>query len=275
MALKLPPARDARYLQLLILSAYAITAREVFNFDRTHATTLACIFTAVVIDLALGWLYYKNPIFPLSALIIGTASSLLLDAPSTATYMLAAALAVASKAFITYRGKHIFNPANFGVVMILALLPGQATGMPQLFAGHLAPSFVFAVLGLLTVIYAKQVEVSVAWLAGFVVFALVRATLREVNPIFVLLPMLGPGFLLFTFHMISDPATSPRTRRYRIAFGLSLALVDAGFRFLEIPYGFFYALFGATALLPWIRAREGSAPIAPPAPDVATLGRAA
>ncbi len=248
--------RDARYLQAAVLCLYAVVAREVFHFERSHWTTLTCVATAVSLDLLLGRFYYKKVIFPLSAIIIGLASSLLIDAPSVLTYVAATALGISSKTLITYKRKHLFNPANFGLVVMLLVFPNRLTGMPQLFSGYLAPSIVFAVLGMLTVLYARQFEVSFSWLLGFVVFACARAAINGSRLLMTLAPALGPGFLLFTFHMISDPATTPRTRRFRIAFGVTVALLDALTRFFEIPYGNFYALFLVTALLPCIRDRE-------------------
>lgn len=252
-----PPIRDARWMQLAVLMTYAVVAREIFHFERTHLTMLLCVTLAVLLDLLLGRLVYKATIFPLSAVIVGLASSLLLDARTSYPYLVCALLGIVSKAFITYRGRHLFNPANFGVVVLLLLAPAQVTGMPQLFSGYFIPSVIFFVLGMVTVLWARQAEVSLAWLGGFVVFGLLRAAISGANPVMTLAPLLGPGVLLFTFHMISAPATTPKTRWPRIGFGVAVAAIDAGFRYLEIPYGNFYALFAVSAVIPWIWEREG------------------
>lgn len=72
--------------------------------------------------------------------------------------------------------------------------------------------------------------------------------------VFALGPMTGAEFALFTFSMLPDPKTSPPTRRGRIAWGLSIAIVDGILRYFEIRYSMFYALFGHCALLPVMRA---------------------
>jgi Na+-translocating ferredoxin:NAD+ oxidoreductase RnfD subunit len=252
----IPPISDPRYLQLAVLAAYAITAREVFHFERSHWTTLYCCSLSVCLDLLIGRFYYRKLVFPLSALIIGLASSLLIDARSPLPYLAVVSLASLSKAFIKGGGRHFFNPANFGVVLVLQLLPGDATGMPALFAGYLAPAIVFAVLGLATSAYARQLEVSLSWLGGFLVFGSLRAWLSSSPLAYVLAPVLSPAVLLFTFHMISDPATTPRTRKFRILFGSGVALLDSAMRYAQIPNAPFYSLFLVSCLLPWIRARE-------------------
>jgi Na+-translocating ferredoxin:NAD+ oxidoreductase RnfD subunit len=234
-------------------------AREFFHFERTHWTTAACIATSVILDLFWGKLLYKKVNFPLAAVIIGCASSLLMDSRWPWIYVTAAAIAVTSKAFLTYKGKHVFNPANFGVSCMLLLLPEKAASMPHLFAGYIVPSIIFFSLGLFTVLWARQSEISFSWLLGFVVFGLVRAELKGIPVIRVLAPLLGPGILLFTFHMISDPASTPRTRPWRIAFGLTVAAIDATLRFYEIPSSPLFALLITAPAMPFIRDWEEQA----------------
>src|SRR5207245_1784378 len=48
---KMPPFRDPRYVQALVLTAYAVAAREVFHFERSHLVTLGCVTWAVALDL--------------------------------------------------------------------------------------------------------------------------------------------------------------------------------------------------------------------------------
>jgi Na+-translocating ferredoxin:NAD+ oxidoreductase RnfD subunit len=131
--------------------------------------------------------------------------------------------------------------------------------MPSLFGGYLTPTLVFALLGLVTIVWARQTTVSLAWIGGFIALAFVRSAITGMNVVVALAPALGPAFLLFSFHMISDPSTTPRTRNQRIAFGLAVALIDASVRLLRIPYGSFYALFLVCVFNPWLRDREAPA----------------
>jgi Na+-translocating ferredoxin:NAD+ oxidoreductase RnfD subunit len=262
---KTPSFRDPRYVQVSILLTYALVAREFFHFERTHWTTAACIGTSIALDLMWGRLLFGRLNFPLSAMIIGCASSLLMDSRTPWIYGAAAIIATTSKALITYKGKHVFNPANFGVACMLLLLPEQAASMPHLFAGHIMPSIVFFSLGLFTVLWAGQTEISLSWLVGFVVFAFIRAGILNVPWERTVTPILGPGLLLFTFHMISDPGTTPRTRPWRLFFGVTVALIDALLRYKEIPGSPLFALLITAAIMPLIRDLENrSASKAPP-----------
>ena len=60
----------------------------------------------------------------LSPLITGFGLSLLLRADTLWLHPLVACLAISSKFLIRVRGKHVFNPANFGVGLALLGLPG-------------------------------------------------------------------------------------------------------------------------------------------------------
>lgn len=187
---------------------------------------------------------------------MGLSSSLLIDARSVFPYLAVVTLSLLSKALLTYKGKHYFNPSNFGVVTVVLLGYGVVSGSGTLFAGSISTSWVFAGLGLLTVIYARQAEVSLSWLISFIVFALVRGVIERGNPWLKAELIFGTSLLLFTFHMISDPATVPQTRRFRILYGVFIALIDSILRHYQIFFSAFYALFLASCLMPWVRDLE-------------------
>ncbi len=239
----IPPHRDARYLQLFVLVIYAIVARQLFYLERSHWVLLVCLSGAVGLDVVLGAIYYRKVILPLSACIIGLSSSIIIDARAWYFYLFVVLAAVFSKAFITYRGKHFFNPTNFAVVLALQIFPYDVVSIPTLFSGYLWPSVVFAILGVMTTWYARQVEVAGSWIVGFLFFAVVRSWLKHASLVLSMGPALSSAFLLFSFHMITDPVTTPKDRNERIAFGFLTALFDATFRYLEIPHGIFYSLF--------------------------------
>ena len=53
----------------------------------------------------------------------------------------------------------------------------------------------------------------------------------------------SPAFILFTFFMITDPATSPRSKKLQVLFGFLLAGIDLYFHRVRSYYTFFYAGF--------------------------------
>jgi hypothetical protein len=59
--------------------------------------------------------------------------------------------------------------------------------------------------------------------------------------------MTGFAFILFTFYMITDPATSPSSGRGQVIFAVSVASMYALFMELHVVFGLFYALTVVTA----------------------------
>jgi hypothetical protein len=87
--------------------------------------------------------------------------------------------------------------------------------------------------------------------------------------------MTGLAFVLYTFYMVTDPATTPSSARGQVVFGLSVAAVYAALMVSHVVFGLFFALTivcVARGLGLWALsfARErGTAPIATTAPALA------
>ena len=54
--------------------------------------------------------------------------------------------------------------------------------------------------------------------------------------------MTGVAFILYTFYMVTDPATTPSGRREQIAFGFSVAAVYGLLMVTHVVFGLFFAL---------------------------------
>ena len=54
--------------------------------------------------------------------------------------------------------------------------------------------------------------------------------------------MTGVAFVLFTFYMVTDPATTPERTLAQVAFGASVALVYSLFLMSHVVFGLFMAL---------------------------------
>ena len=61
-----------------------------------------------------------------------------------------------------------------------------------------------------------RIPLIVAWVTAFAAQALVRSAIHGTPWNAGLMPMTGFAFILFTFYMITDPATSPAKPRVRL-----------------------------------------------------------
>ncbi len=87
-----------------------------------------------------------------------------------------------------------------------------------------------------------------AWIAGFILQALIRAKIFGA-PFFVpLMPMTSAAFIIFTLYMIPDPATTPLKPARQALFGFSVAMVYAISQVLHLVFGLFFALIAVCAI---------------------------
>ena len=121
MPMERKPA-DPRLFQIAILLTFLVYGTLVLDFEVDLTTAVAIVGTA----LASQWLLSRGLALTRvdlkSALISGLSLTLLLRTDILAIGVLAGALAIGSKFLIRWRGKHVFNPANFALV-ILTLTP--------------------------------------------------------------------------------------------------------------------------------------------------------
>jgi Na+-transporting NADH:ubiquinone oxidoreductase subunit NqrB len=127
-----PPWRDPRLLQIAFLTLLLIGGAALRDFD-LHANQIVLTFAAALAAQGLlGRVTRQKPISWRSALITSLSLSLLLRADNLWVHPIAAALAIASKFALRTCGKHLFNPANSGVIGSLKFLPGAWLSPPQL-----------------------------------------------------------------------------------------------------------------------------------------------
>ena len=99
----------------------------------------------------------------------------------------------------------------------------------------------------LNTLYTRRIPLVLAWVGTFALQAIVSSLVLWSSTGFCpvaarLSAMTGVAFILFTFYMVTDPATTPERPAAQIAFGASVALVYSLFLMKHIVYGLFMAL---------------------------------
>jgi Na+-transporting NADH:ubiquinone oxidoreductase subunit NqrB len=152
-------------------------------------------------------------------LLLRTNSLLLVAAAATVT--------IGSKFLVRWRGKHLFNPTNLGLVLMM-LVTGEVWVSPGQWGSVAFFGFLMVCLGGLVVHRARRADVTLAFL-GFYLAILFGRSVWLGEPMSIPWHRLQNGaLLLFAFFMISDPKTTPDSRAGRIVFALLVAL-GAGF----------------------------------------------
>lgn len=258
-----PSWKDARIPFAAILTLYGVLGFCFFGFNRSPWQMATIVVSGSVLDAGLGWLLRREKVVPLSGYISCCSLALLLNySHSSWLLLLPVWLTIGSKYVLTYEGRHVFNPSMFGVATSLLLTRELITAAPayQWANGEIALS-AFIIMAALVLFFFR---VGRTWLVlSFLGFYALQTGLRayilrhHLPPEVLFLGTLGaPAFFIFTFYMITDPGTSPKTPRGQVLFALALTLVDLVLHLKESVFTFFYAaLTCATARFLFLHGR--------------------
>ncbi len=231
--------RDPRFYQIAVLATLLGYGMVWLDFD-IAAGRAALLLGVALLTQAACTRIWKLPSFdPRSALISGLSLCLLLRTNDPLLAVLGSVVTIASKFVLRVRGKHLFNPTNFGVVAMM-LATGQVWVSPGQWGNAAFFGFLMACLGGLVVNRAARSDVTLAFIASYLTLVFARSFYLG-EPVAIPIHRLQSGaLLLFTFFMISDPRTTPNSRAGRVLFG---ALVAAGAWYIQ------FRLFRTNGLL--------------------------
>ena len=214
---------DPRFYQITVLTALLAIGLTQLQFE-VRLPQVIVTFAAALATQAVAARLAGLPSPGLSSALISSLSlCLLLRTAALPWAVLAAVIAIGSKFVLRVRGKHVFNPTNLAIVVLLAtttqvwVSPGQ-WGSPTFF------TFFVACLGTVVVTRAARADVTFAYLACHAGLLIARA-LWLGDPLTIPFHRFENGaLLLFAFFMISDPKTTPDSRAGRVIFACLVAL---------------------------------------------------
>lgn len=250
-AIRLP--RDPRWFQIGTLSGLLLYGWLSLGFDLTGLRIALTLGTILGLQAIATW-WWRLPTFdPKSALISGLSLCLLLRTNHLALAAAGAVITIAGKFVLRWRGKHLFNPTNFGLVAMMLATNGAVWVSPGQWGNVAFFGFLMVCIGGLVVMRAARSDVTLAFL-GFYLALMFGRSLYLGEPMTIPLHRLQSGaLLLFAFFMISDPKTTPDSRAGRIVFA---ALVAYGAWYVQFRLfrtnGLLWSLAGLSLAVPVI-----------------------
>jgi enediyne biosynthesis protein E5 len=247
-----PAAWDPRLWHLPALVTLLIYGVVMLDFDQPLLNIALIVSVTLSTQWVGGRMVGVKRFDPLSAAATSLSLALLLRASSPAVLALAGALAIVSKFVLRVDGKHIFNPSNFAIAVLL-LFSDAAWISPAQWGSRVWATFFFASVAGLVLSRAKRTDIALAFIVAYAAILFGRAFYLG-DPLAIPLKQMQSGaLLLFAFFMITDPKTVPDRRSGRIFYAILVAALAAWIQFAHYnPNGLMYALFFASPLVPVI-----------------------
>ena len=227
--------RDARHFQIIYQSIFLLYG---INFLGWGVDTISfLLFITFCLLTQFFWLKIKEKELSglKSALITSMSLCLMFKAGHPFIAMLAAVLSISSKYVFNYKGKHFFNPANFGIIVSI-LLTGKGWISPGQWGNDAVIIYLVGAAGLMILLKVKRLETSVAFLFTFLLAEYIRTTIYIGWEPEVFIHKITNGSLwLFAFFMITDPVSTPDHPKARIIWAAAtgiLAFVLGNFYFV-------------------------------------------
>lgn len=243
----------------VLLGILAAVAIPIEGVGRVALQLPAAVAVSIGVDLAVSVARRGTLSFSDGALITGMMVGLILvpGAPLAAV-LTASGLAMASKHVLRVPQFHVFNPAAFGLLASLTLVPAGQSWWGAL-ADLPAPFIVVLLIGGSVIAWrVKKLAMVIAFFGAY--FGAFTLAAIAVNvPTASLAAVFRPPFLnagLFCgFLMLTDPATSPNRLNDQVRFGAITGIVSAAA--FVTTHGLNYLFIGllvANAWWAWRRA---------------------
>ncbi|HUO04373.1 MAG TPA: RnfABCDGE type electron transport complex subunit D [Candidatus Binataceae bacterium] len=241
---------DPRLVQILSLGILLGAGVFVRDFSIRPAQIILTFLFALTTQ-ALCWRLEPNkPRSLRSAIITSLSLSLLLRADNLLAHPIAAAAAISSKSLLRFRGKHLFNPATFGLIFALLVLPGSWVSPGQWGQDVAIAGWVVA-FGMLVTNRVHRGDISWTFLFFYGGGLAMRVAYLGQRWAVWTHQLENGAILLFAFFMISDPMTGPNARRGRVAHAALVATIAYWWQFHLYAFnGLIWALFIAAPAVP-------------------------
>jgi enediyne biosynthesis protein E5 len=242
---------DNRYLPPLLITSILLGAHLSYGILEAWYTTALAIGTAIGAELLMGRITYGKWPHPASAYISGISAGILVRSPLLWPYFLVSLVSITSKYVLRVKGRHIWNPTNFGVSAAAFLAPATVTVLSIQWGNALAPMIIIWVLGSVIVWRVGRAHISATYVGSFLFFSWVTSLITGTPWSATVAPITGPMYQLFIFFMVTDPKTTVRAKSWQCVVVFLVAFVEMILRLNQILYAPFYALFivGPMAML--------------------------
>jgi Na+-translocating ferredoxin:NAD+ oxidoreductase RnfD subunit len=249
----------------MLITTILLVGQLSFGLLESFPRTLLAIVTSLVVESVLSRLVTGKFVNLASAYISGISVGILVRSPEYWPYALCAAIAIVSKYVIRWRGRHIWNPSNFAICVMLILAPEVFTTLSVQWGNNFWPMMIVWIVGCLITWRVGRIHITGIYVVSFVAFAFLRSFMTGHAFLAEVAPITGPMYQLFIFFMITDPKTTVRSFKGQCWVAFLIACAEMVLRLEQNIHAPYYALciVGPIAMIAdiwWADRKKGLAP---------------
>ena len=253
---------DNRYVAPLFITCILLIGHLSYGILESYRKTALAIVVALITELILGRIFFGKWLNLASAYITGISVGILVRSPAYWPYALCSAISIMSKYVLRVKGRHIWNPSNFGIAVLLFLAPETMAVLSIQWGNNYWSLLVIWILGSIIIWRARRFHISATYVVSFFLFAFLRSWITGDPWQAEVAPITGPMYQLFVFFMITDPKTTVRSRMGQCVVAFCVALGEFVLRLDQVVYAPIFALFfvrpAANLIEIWWDSRRGT-----------------
>ena len=239
---------ENRYLAPMLITTILLVGQISYGLLESFTRTALAIASAMLLELALGRLFYGKYPNLASSYISGISVGILIRSPAFWPYALCSAISITSKYVIRWKGRHLWNPSNFAICVMLLLAhfgaatPDAVSTLSIQWGNDIWPMLIVWGLGALITWRVQRFHITATYVLSFCAFAALRGSITGHGFLAEVAPITGPMYQLFIFFMITDPRTTVKSKRAQCLVAFLVAAMEMVLRLAENIHAPYYAL---------------------------------
>ena len=233
---------ENRYLPPLFITLILIAGNLSFGLLESFSRTALAIATSMAFEIVLSLLVYRRVPNLASAYITGISVGILIRSPEFWPYALCSAIAITSKYAIRWKGRHLWNPSNLAISLMLLIVPEYVATLSIQWGNSVWPMVIVWILGALIVYRVHRLHITATYVVSFIVLSYIRTVFTGHPFLAEVAPITGPMYQLFIFFMITDPKTTVKPKWAQCLVVFFVAVVEMILRLAQNVDAPYYAL---------------------------------
>jgi hypothetical protein len=207
-----------------------------------YSPTFVAIVITLIAELVLGRFFWGKWPHLASAYISGISVGILIKSSALWPFVLCGLISIVSKYVLRVGNRHLWNPSNFGVTMMLLLAPAHVASLSVQAGNNGWAVLTIWLLGGMIMHRLGRFHIPLAFIAAFVPLAFLRSYYTGHAWQTELAPITSPMFQLYIFFMITDPKTTTHGWRRQVVVAVLVAAMET---FLRLAFKDIHSLYHA------------------------------